>query len=162
MKTTHPPQPQNPEDSQISELQDQINVLQEQLILAQEKERRAFADYQNLIRRTQEEKSKLIRMAGASVIESILQPLDHLSMASAQINDPGLNMVVDQLQKALAEHGLEEIEVLGKDFDLNTMEVVEDKSSDSSDVKAKKVVSVVKKGYRLNGEIIAHAKVILG
>lgn len=146
-----------PQDDLISSLEEQILELTSQLSQAQEKERRALADYQNLIRRTQEERVRLIKMANVDIMEALIQPLDHLSLAATQLNDPGLNMVVGQFQQSLAQFGLEEMEAMGKKFDVETMEVVENSENDSDTV-----TSVVKKGYKLNGQVIQHAKVILG
>lgn len=141
----------------ITSLEENIVTLSTELAQAQEKERRALADYQNLLRRTQEERVRFMKMANAEILESFLQPLEHLSLAAAQIQDPGLNMVVHQFTQILEGFGLKEIEVLGKEFDVETMEVVENAPGDSQ-----RVTSVVKKGYSLNGQVIQHAKVILG
>jgi molecular chaperone GrpE len=130
--------------------------LEKQLQEALEKEKRAVADYQNLIRRTQEERIKLIRMSNQDLIMSLIQPLEHLSLAAKEVNNSGLDMVIVQLWQSLSEFGLEEIEVMEKEFDVNTMEATDIEG------KGKKVISVIKKGFRLNGQVIQHAKVILG
>jgi molecular chaperone GrpE len=123
---------------------------------AREKEQRALADYQNLVRRTQEERSRVARLAARNFIEDILQPIEHLSMAVDQVNDSGLNMIKDQLWKALERNGLKEFNPLGEKFDVETMEAVE--KNDDGDT----VVKVVNRGYFLNGEIVQHAKVVTG
>lgn len=123
---------------------------------SRDKEQRALADYQNLVRRTQQERTKLAKFAAKSLIEDLLQPLEHLSMAADQIEDPGLNMVKTQLWQTLEQHGLEEINPLGQPFDIDTMEVVEQKDGGNT------VTAVVKRGYKLHGEVIQHAKVVLG
>ncbi len=142
--------------TQESDLITQIDELKAQLVQAQENELRSRADYHNVVRRNQEQTSRLMKLAARDVLSSLLQPLDHLSMAATQLKDKGLDMVVDQLWKALAEQGLQELDVMGKPFDAVTMEVV-DKKSESDQVTA-----VVRKGYQLNGEVIQHAKVIVG
>lgn len=123
---------------------------------AKEKEQRIAADYQNLVRRTREERGQAARLAARDLVEDLVQPLEHLSLAARQIEDPGLDMVKSQLWQALAKHGLEEINPLGQKFDLETMEAVEKQGS--GDI----VVGVVRSGFRLNGEVIHHAKVTLG
>ncbi|MFZ5438181.1 MAG: nucleotide exchange factor GrpE [Patescibacteria group bacterium] len=147
-KTTSP-------TNQDKKLEVKLLALEEQLKVASEKEKRSLADYQNLLRRTQEERLKGIKLANQSLMEDLIQPLEHLEMAAAQLNDPGLNMVLDQLKKVLVNAGLEEIEVMGKDFDVNLMEAVEKKGQGN------KVIEVVRKGYKLNGVVIQHAKVTL-
>lgn len=134
---------------------EEILHLKEELQAAQEREKRVLADYQNLQRRSMEERLAFIKMANKDLCQVLLQPLEHLSLAVANIKDQGLNMVVEQFWKELRDFGLEELEILGQKFDLNTMEAV-DKKGDGE-----KVVEVVRKGYRLNGEVIQHAQVIL-
>lgn len=126
------------------------------IAIAQQKEQRALADYNNLQRRTREERTKLVHLATIELVEALLQPLSHLRLASEQIKNQGLEMVVDQLWQVLTHHGLETIAVLGKEFDVKTMEVVE--KEDAGEV----VTKVVREGYTLNGVVIQHAKVVLG
>ncbi|MCL4208741.1 nucleotide exchange factor GrpE [Patescibacteria group bacterium] len=149
----------------------QIETLQAELLLAKEKERRAVADYQNLVRRSGEERIRIAKLAALDFIEVLLDPLSHLSLASDQLNDQGLKMVVDQLWRKLNEVGLEEINPVGQLFDVNTMEAVLDPSKESADEQnptkkdeknqTHKVSKVVAKGYKLNGEVVRHAKVIV-
>lgn len=124
--------------------------------LAKDKEQRAIADYQNLIRRTREERAKVSRFAAQSLIEDLIEPLEHLTLASNQLNDAGLAMVKNQLWQSLSQHGLEEINPIGQKFDLETMEAVEKQSAGEI------VISVTRSGFKLNDEVIRHAKVILG
>ncbi len=140
----------------INKLTAQVHDLEQALQLSQERERRALADYQNLQRQSQQQRANLLKLANADLLLTILEPLEHLTTAQEQIQDEALTMIVNQLWKRLKEIGLEEIEVLGKKFDLETMEAVEKKG------KGEKVVKVLRRGYRLNGEIIQHAQVVLG
>jgi molecular chaperone GrpE len=140
----------------LVQLQDQLAAAQLAVQAAQESERRALADYQNIVRRQQQERTQLIKMATKEVVEPLLEPLNHLGMAAAQLNDTGLNMVVEQLWSALRDQGLTEVDVLGKPFDLETMEVVTTEGS------ATVVTKVVSKGYSLYGQVIRHAKVVMG
>lgn len=139
----------------ISEEQKKIQELQLLLAASLEREKRALADYQNLQRRSQEERRVLIKMANRDLCQALLQPLEHLSLAAENIQDRGLNMVIEQFWKELANFSLQEIPVLGQKFDLQTMEVVDKKA------KGEKVIEVVRKGYQLHDEVIQHAQVIL-
>lgn len=138
-----------------SQKTNQVDELQTQLIESLEREKRALADYQNLVKRSQEERLKSIRLANKGLIETLLSPLEHLSMAAEQLDDQGLNMVIRDFWQVLEEAGLEEIYPKGKKFDLEIMEAV-DKEGDGEEV-----VKVVKRGYRLNGQVIQHAKVVV-
>lgn len=120
------------------------------------REQRALADYHNLVRRNQQERTQIAKLASGQLIEDLLEPLEHLSMASEQLADKGLSMVVGKLWQVLEEHGLKEIEALDQEFNLDTMEAVEKNG------KGQKVTKVLKRGYTLNGKVIQHAKVIIG
>ncbi|OGJ37587.1 MAG: nucleotide exchange factor GrpE [Candidatus Pacebacteria bacterium RIFOXYB1_FULL_39_46] len=140
----------------VDQLQAQLEDLQIKLAQVQEQEKRALADYQNLLRRTQENRLEMIQMANRNLIEALLAPLEHLELAVAQHSDSGLKMILEQLKRSLTEFGLEEIKAQGKEFDVQTMEVAEGSGQ------GKKVAKVLRKGYLLNGKVIQHAKVILG
>lgn len=140
---------------QIESLSSQLESINEELSQARKREQLALADYKNLVRRTQEERGKVARLAARNFTEDLLQPLSHLSMAADQLHDAGLDMVVSQLWQALEQNGLKKIEALGKPFDVETMEATE------TGEHGQKVVKVVQDGYTLNGEVIQHAKVIL-
>jgi len=142
--------------TEIEQLTQKVAELETALVASAEREKRVLADYQNVVRRSQEDRIRFIKMAASEFVESLLAPLDHLSLAATQLQDAGLNMVIAELWQVLKTQGLEEIEVLNKPFDVSVMEVVDKQG------KASKVTSVVSRGYRLNGEVIRHAKVVLG
>jgi molecular chaperone GrpE len=141
--------------SDLKNLTTKVQALELALAQCQERERRALADYQNLMRQSQNQRASLIKLANADLLLAILEPLEHLSVANEQLQDEALNMIVKQIWKRLSDMGLEEIEVLNKKFDVEIMEAVEKTG------KGEKVVKVLRKGYRLNGEIIQHAQVVL-
>ncbi len=128
----------------------------DQLLIAQERERRALADYQNMLRRVEGERARLIRFANQELFEELLPVLNNLQEAAKQIQNQGLTLVVSQLKKVLIKYGVEEIEALGKKFDLDTMEAI-DRQGDG-DI----VIQVLQRGYKLKDKVLIHAKVILG
>jgi molecular chaperone GrpE (heat shock protein) len=136
--------------------QSKLNQLREQLKTAQESERRALADYQNLVRRNQEERALFIKFASKDVVSSLIEPLTHLDLASQQLNDQGLSMVVSQLWLKLEELGLEKVDVLGKKFDVSMMEASDTKG------KGNQVVAVHRPAFLFNGEVVQHARVVVG
>ncbi len=145
----------NNSSPELDNCQNEIKNLKKTIALYQEKERRALADYQNLLRQSQQQRAHVIKLANADLLLSILEPMEHLRTASQQLQDQGLEIITNQLWKSLQAIGLEEVEVLNKKFDVNTMEVVD------KNAKGEKVIEVLRKAYRLNGEIIQHARVIL-
>lgn len=158
--------------AQVERLTAEVAALKGEVVAAHEAEKRALADYQNLVRRHQDDRSLIVKLAAKSFVQSLLQPLGHLALAAKQLNDTGLNMIIMQLRQALADEGLEEIEVLGRPFDVTTMEVVGTQSTDSTSIKSDAatapadtmgvVIEVRRPGYRLNGEVIQHAQVVIG
>ena len=131
-----------------------------ELNLAKETILRAQADYQNLLRRTQEDRIKIAKLANLEIVLSLLEPLDHLELAAQQIKDPGLDMVIVQFNNALSQFGVEKIKAVGEKFNVTTMEVVEKPGQSKSDQDLI-VTKVRKNGYLLNGEVIRHAKVVV-
>ena len=148
-----------PELSEVEQLQEELARLEEQLAHCKDREQRALADYQNLIRRTREDQSRFAKLATVEFVENLLQPLGHLQLAADQLNDQGLTMVITQLWQTLEQQGLSRIEVKGKRFDVETMEVVEKEEGDEEE---QVVVKEVRPGYTLNEIVIQHAKVVLG
>jgi len=143
---------QSPADS----IEKRIADLEKQIITLTERERRAQADYANVLRRTQEERSNLVKFATIDIVSDLLESFEHLSLAAEQLQDAGLSMIVSKLWQTLNAHGLEELEVVGKPFNPNTMEAV----AAAEDVNKEAVVKkVIRRGYSLNGKIIQFAKV---
>lgn len=145
---------------ELQQLADQLTHLETELQSAKDSALRAQADYQNLLRRTREERSQLIKMASKQLVSDILEPLEHLSMVAEKSDDKVLPVVLQQLWSKLEENGLQEIVCMGQPFDLQKMEVIDQKDEASEEDAV--VVSVAKRGYTLNGEVIQHAKVVLG
>jgi len=150
------------DDAQLTEeiptpLQSELEALQQQVQEKEELYRRALADYRNLQAQTQQEKIRLIQMASAGLMEEMLPTLDHLEMALQHFKDPSLQMIADQLLQVLQSHGLARIEVAGQPFDHLTMEAV-DTAAGEKDV----VVALRRQGYRLNGNVLRHAQVVVG
>jgi molecular chaperone GrpE len=145
---------------ELQEISQKITELTEQLQQAKERELRAQADYSNLQRRSREEHTQVVKLATKALVEDMLEPLEHLSLTAQQLQNNILDMVLGQLWNVLKEHGLEELQVLGKPFNLETMEVVE--ILDGSDEKTGVITKIVKRGYMLNGKVIQHAKVVIG
>lgn len=116
---------------------------------------RALADYQNLEKRVQEEKEHIIQNANTHLILKLLPFLDSLNKAEIFVKDQGLKIVKDQFYKVLADSEIEEIDVLGKEFDPYTAEVVDIVEGDKDNM----VVEVLRKGYKFQDKILRIAQV---
>lgn len=117
--------------------------------------KRALADYQNLEKRYEREKTDFVQFANANLILKLLGVLSHLEEASKSLNDQGLQMIIGEFKKILAEEGVEEIKCLGEDFTPDLMEAVEVVEGQPDN----KVAEVLKKGYLLKGKVLIPAKV---
>ncbi len=116
---------------------------------------RALADYRNLEKRIIEEKEQLIFQAKKNLFLKLLPVLDNIEKAEIFIKDEGLKMIKNSFFQLLKSEGIEEIEVLGKEFDPYLAEAVEVVEGERDNV----VVEVVRKGYKINNKILRVAQV---
>lgn len=119
--------------------------------------KRALADYQNLERRTEEERRLLGQLYSAILVEKFLPVLDNLESAQAHLNDQGLEIVIKQFKDILASEGVEEIQADGQKFDPNLHEALEAHEGENEN----SIVKVVRKGYKLNDKVIRPAQVVV-
>ena len=101
----------------------------------------------------------------AKMIAGILQPVDTLEMAAnAPTTDEnykkGVTMTLDKAAKALDALHVEEIEALGKPFDPNFMNAVQQIPAPDGQ-ESGTVVTVYQKGYKLGDKIVRHATVVV-
>lgn len=150
-----PVTPVDQTDRDLQQIEQDLQATQSALTAAQESEKRALADYQNLVRRTQDDRIRAIKFANRELLSALLEPLDHLNLASTQLKDKGLAMVIQQFDQVLKLAGLEEIATEGQVFDPRTMEAVEVGEH------KEKVVKCLRKGYTLHGEVLQPAKVVV-
>lgn len=116
---------------------------------------RALADYQNLERRVRDERIQLIDNAKTHTILYFLPFLDNLEKAEAFVDDPGLKMIKDQFLRTLEEMGIQEIELMGHEFDPHIAEAIEVVEGEKDNV----VVGVIRKGFKLGDHILRVAQV---
>ncbi|MEO6220090.1 MAG: nucleotide exchange factor GrpE [Ginsengibacter sp.] len=130
---------------------------------------RLFAEFDNFKRRSAKERIELIQTAGKEVIASLLQVLDDTDRAEKQMqetNDPepikeGVQLVFNKLRKTLKSKGLEPMESMGTEFDVEKHEAITEIPVEDKKQKGK-VVDEIEKGYYLNNKLIRFAKVVLG
>ncbi|MEK7597528.1 MAG: nucleotide exchange factor GrpE [Patescibacteria group bacterium] len=136
-------------------LKQEIGELKKKLEEANNKYLRALADYQNLEKRVGEERFELMKMSNKNLLVKILPFLDNLEKAEVFVKDPGLKISKDHFFQILKEAGLEEMDLLNKDFDPNFAEAVDIVSGKEDN----KVVEVIRKGYKFEDKIIRVAQV---
>lgn len=138
-------------------LDQQLEELQLLLVEKEEANRRILADYQNLVKRAQDEKRQWLQVAAGDLVGDLLPSFDHLQLAVTHFPDPSLKMIVGEIERVLSQHGLEKMKTVGESFDAQTMEAV-----DTAVGEKDQVVSEQLAGYRFNGKVIRHAQVVVG
>lgn len=130
--------------------------------------KRALADYQNLRKQTIQEKEEFAKFANERLLEGMLPVYDNLKLAlmhsangsNGSSIDDGVKYVAKQFKEVLEKFGIEEIETVDKPFDHNLMEAISMKEATDKE-KDGHVAEEVRPGYKLNGKVIVHAKVIV-
>ncbi len=134
---------------------------------AEDKYKRALADYQNLLKQTAKEKEEFAKYANEALIEQILPVYDHLKMALEHANNTpvdaknvveGVQHIVKQFKGTLEKFGVKEIKTIGQKFDHNLMEAVSDEPTEDANLDHT-VAKQIKGGYTLNGKVIVPARV---
>jgi molecular chaperone GrpE len=139
--------------------------------LAEQKDKflRLMAEFDNYKRRTAKERMELIQTAGKDVIVSLLDVLDDCDRAEKQlsatddiaIQKEGIQLVFNKIRTTMQSKGLNAMESIGKDFDVELHEAITEVPVPNDKQKGK-VIDEVTKGYFLNDKIIRFAKVVVG
>lgn len=119
--------------------------------------KRTLADYQNLEKRVAEDKSEWIKLANKQLLLRILPAIDNLMLAEKHTQDEGVIMSINQLLAAFENEGVKKIDVLGKDFNPETMECVQTVEGEDGIV-----VEEIKPGYKLYDNVLRVAQVVVG
>src|SRR5258708_6476777 len=119
MKDQTKKQKKQSDSSATLRMTDEVAILKNQLA-------RTLADYDNLVKRTDEDKSKWIKFATQAFIQNLLPILDTFLHAQKHLKDAGLAIAIGQFKEALKNEGLVEINLKeGDEFDPELMEVSE-------------------------------------
>ena len=126
---------------------------------------RMAAEYDNYRKRSTREADQKFGDGVSHAVEKIIPILDTLDMAAnAPTTDEnyqkGVVMTLDKAEQALAKLNISEIEALGKEFDPNTMNAVQQVPAQDGQ-KSGVVANVFQKGYMLGDKIIRHATVVV-
>jgi molecular chaperone GrpE len=160
IKTDRPDEPDDmiqPAQTDQSDLQRQVAELTEAL-------QRERADATNLRRRHEEEMASLRGRLKANVVRELLPVIDNFERALKHVPDDlkdneyvkGVQGVVKQFEKTLADIGVERIKTVGEAFDPRYHEAVTMEEGDGSQ---EVVGEELQSGYRLGDDVIRHAMV---
>lgn len=127
---------------------------------------RARADYVNLQKQIDSERSQIRKRAVESILSDLLAPMDNFSMAMANkevwesVDEKwrvGIEYIYSQFQKVLEDNGVTEVQA--KDiFDPELHDPLEIVETDNEKEDGK-IIQVMQKGYQLDGKVIRPAKV---
>ena len=126
---------------------------------------RMAAEYENYRKRSTREADQKFNDGVSFAVNQISPILDTLEMAAnAPTTDEnykkGVTMTLDKAAKALETLHVEEIETLGKPFDPNFMNAVQQVPAQEGQ-ESGTVVTVYQKGYKLGEKIVRHATVVV-
>lgn len=126
---------------------------------------RALADYQNLKRRTDQERQEVARLANAALVINFLPLVDDLERALMSVDArlagltwvDGIRLIYRKFQAVLEASGVSEIKTEGETFDPNVHEAVMFGEGEEG-----KILSEVQRGYKLGDRVIRPAMVVVG
>ncbi len=139
------------------DLQQQIGELTEAL-------QRERADIMNIRRRHEEQVASLRTTVKAHVVKDLLPVIDNFERAlkhvPAELADneyvKGVQGIVKQFEKTLADMGVERIATVGQPFDPKYHEAI---SMEEGDGEQETVSEELQSGYKIGDEVVRHAMV---
>lgn len=142
-----------------------LEAAEQEVAQTKEKLLRMAAEYDNYRKRTAREADQKFNDGISFAVNQIIPILDTLEMAAnAPTTDEnykkGVTMTLDKAAKALDALHVEEIESLGKPFDPNFMNAVQQVPAEEGQ-ESGTVVTVYQKGYKLGDKIVRHATVVV-
>ena len=126
---------------------------------------RLLADFDNFKKRTARDREDTYRYAEGDILKDILPTVDNLGLALSKAEDKenafvkGVQLVYDNLLKALKDHDAEPFDSVGKALDTERMEAIA--HLPSPDVEEGKVSIESKKGWMLKGKVLRAAQVVV-
>lgn len=145
------------DSAELEQLQSQVQELTDAL-------KRERADATNLRRRHEEEIASLRTRLKANVVRDLLPIIDNLERSLKHVPDDlkdndyvkGVQGIVKQFQKTLADIGVERIKTVGEHFNPNLHEAI---SLEEGEGDHEIVSEELQSGYRLGNDVIRHAMV---
>ena len=156
--------------AEVADLQARLNLLEEESIRlrkeaeeARDKQLRARADYENLVKRSAKDSQDTIRFAKGELllrVTGLVEALEALGrdvQATPETEAKGLQLVVDEARKLLRDQGVTEIPTQGHPFDYRVHQAVE--RVETSDHPDSTILGVIQRGYKLGNEVLRPALV---
>lgn len=144
---------------QFQEKDDEYNALKDKYV-------RQAAEFDNFRKRTLKEKDELRQNGHQKAVESILPIIDDFERALNNLSDEakeGVELIYNKFLSTLQTLGVEPI-VVEKNvtsFDTDIHDAITIVNVGDEELKGK-IIDCVQTGYKLNGKIIRHPKVVVG
>ena len=151
--------------SPLEQLEEQIRLKDEELASQKDTFLREKAELENFKKRLTKEKEDFVQFANERLLKELIQIEDNLERALEVPNatfeslKEGVEMIQKQFTTFLKNQKAEPIEALGKPFDPNLHEVLNQQESEEHEENT--VIQEYSKGYTLNGRILRCAKVVI-
>jgi molecular chaperone GrpE len=147
----------------LDELGETKRERDEYLELAQ----RTRADFENYRKRVAKDTSEALARGKAELAREVLPVIDNLERALASGSDPaahealvkGVGLVLDELRGKLSGAGVESFDPKGEKFDPQLHEALS--TQPAEDAESGVVLETLEKGYRLNGQVLRPARVVV-
>ena len=128
---------------------------------------RLQAEFDNYRKRTLKEKMSLVESGGENVIKALLPVVDDVDRALAAMEKSddvealrgGVRLIAQKFNEVMRQQGVNEIEAVGKEFDVDHHEAVARFPLDGKS--SGEIIDVVQKGYKLGEKVIRYAKVVV-
>ena len=137
----------------------EIESLKKDLETSNNKYMLLYADFENYKKRVQRDKEELKNNTKVSMITSILDMDNDISLAIKNIKDQsakeGVQLIANKVETFLKNQGIEVIQTETYDEDLHEVISI-------LPIGEKKVIDVVSKGYTIDGKPFRYPKIILG
>jgi molecular chaperone GrpE len=126
--------------------------------------KRTQADFENYRKRMARENAQAADRGAARLAKELLPALDHLELALKAAEGhqeviKGFALVRDELLAALGKSGIQAFSPQGEQFDPNEHEAMAQQPSEEAE--SGTVLEVYQQGFRINGQILRPARVVV-
>ena len=155
------------ESKKEKQLREKIRTAEKEIEVLKDQLFRTAAELDNFRKRTEREISNIVRNANEKIIKDILSVIDDFerSLKSAPKRGKGrdfckgFELIYQKLMTILRGYGLEPMESIGKDFDVEQHDAL--LQVEREDIPSGVIVEEHEKGYLLNDKVVRHAKVVV-
>jgi len=147
-------------DSQLAALIAERDQLAAEKAEAEDRLRRAWAEFENARKRAERDRSEFVQFATADTVKSLLPILDDFERAlKTETADKeyakGVELIYSRLYDTLKRLGLEPIETAGQKFDPNHHEAVQREQTEDAEDQA--ILGEFQRGYNFKGKLLRPA-----